>query len=62
VVPSGKYAQYGFFHGYPEYFSKFTQPVITSTQAIWNLMILFSIIASVLAITTLILRRQTRRA
>lgn len=62
LVPSGKYAQYGFFHGYPEFFSKFNQPVITTTQAVWNLVILFSIIVVVLVVTTLLLRRQTRRA
>ncbi len=62
LVPSGKYAQYGFFHGYPEFFSKFNQPVITTAQAVWNLVILFSIIVAVLVVTTLILRRQTRRA
>jgi len=62
VVPSGKYALYGFFHGFPEFFSKFKQPTVAVTQAIWNLIILFTIIIIVLVVTTLILRRQTRRA
>ncbi|HCS40902.1 MAG TPA: hypothetical protein DIW44_15145 [Anaerolineaceae bacterium] len=62
LVPSGKFAMYGFFHGFPGFFSKFDQPVISSTEAVWNLIILFSIIVAVLVITTLILRRQTRRA
>lgn len=62
LVPSGKYAMYGFFHGFPEFFSKFEQPTVATTEAILNLVILFSIIVIVLAVTTLILRKQTRRA
>lgn len=62
LVPSGKYALYGFFNGFPEFFSKFKQPTVASTEAIWNLLILFSIIIVVLGVTHLILRTQTRRA
>jgi ABC-2 type transport system permease protein len=62
IVPSGKYALYGFFYGFPEFFSKFKQPSVAASQAIWNLVILFSIIAAVLIVTNLILRNQTRRA
>jgi len=62
LVPSGKYALYGFFHGFPEFFTNFQQPSVAVTQAILNLVILFSIIIIVLAVTTLILHRQTRRA
>lgn len=62
LVPSGKYAMYGFFHGFPEFFSKFQQPTVATTEAILNLVILFSIIIIVLTVTTLILRRQTRQA
>jgi len=62
LVPSGKYALYGFFHGFPEFFSKFTQPSVATTEAILNLVILYSIIIAVLVVTNLILRKQTRRA
>ncbi|PKN98768.1 MAG: hypothetical protein CVU42_11160 [Chloroflexi bacterium HGW-Chloroflexi-4] len=62
LVPSGKYPLYGFFHGFPGFFSKFDQPIISTSQAIWNLAILFAIIVTVLVITTLILHSQNRRA
>ncbi len=62
LVPSGKYAFYGLIGGFPENLQTFEPPVITSTDAIWNLTILFSIIVVVLVVTTLWLRRQTRKA
>jgi ABC-2 type transport system permease protein len=62
LVPSGKYVFYGLIGGFPENMRTFTPPVITSTQAVLNLVILFSVIVVVLVVTTLILRRQTRQA
>jgi len=62
LVPSGKYALFGLFYGFPETFTKIKQDPITGTDAILNLVILFALIAMVLVVTNQILRHQTRRA
>lgn len=62
LVPSGKFVLYGLLGGFPDDFTNFSKPTITSTDAILNLVLLFSIILIVLAATTFHLRQQSRRA
>jgi ABC-2 type transport system permease protein len=62
LVPSGKYPLYGFFGGFPDYFSNFAPTSISTVDAVLNLVILVSISVAVLWITVLFIQRQTSLA
>ncbi len=62
LVPSGKIVFWGLLSGFPENLSSFKQPIYSHADVAWNLIILFSIIIAVLAVTIFWLRRETRKA